>query len=65
MVEQSTAELAGEGDDVGGLVNVQFPSPRGEEHYMVLARPCSGGSILLYTIDKYFPDVLKLIWELS
>jgi hypothetical protein len=46
-----------------GLVNGQFPPPRGEKLYMV--KPFPEGPTLLSKIEKDFPDVLKLIWERS
>jgi hypothetical protein len=46
---------------VGGvLVNVQFPLPRVEKLYMVLARPFQEVPSC-YIKEKEFPDVLKLI----
>jgi hypothetical protein len=42
-----------------GLVNGQFPPPRGEKLYMV--KPFPEVPTLLNKIEKDFPDVLKLI----
>jgi hypothetical protein len=50
-----------------GLFNIHFTPPTAEEFcpflklYMVLARSWPGGPTVFYSMDKDFPDVLKLI----